>query len=38
MMHKHGVALHKVWLGYVIAKNKEGYNKEIKYASIIQKL
>ena len=31
-------ALHKAWLGYVIAKNKEEYDKEIKYASIIQKL
>src|SRR5919198_3653417 len=31
-------ALHKAWVGYVIAKNKEEYDKEIKYASIIQKL
>jgi hypothetical protein len=31
-------ALHKVWLGYVIAKDKEEYDNLIKYASIIQKL
>jgi hypothetical protein len=31
-------ALHKAWLGYVIAKNKGEYDKQIHYASIIQKL
>ena len=31
-------ALHKAWLGYVIAKNKAEYDKQIQYASIIQKL
>jgi hypothetical protein len=31
-------ALHKAWLGYVIAKNKGEYDKQIQYASIIQKL
>jgi hypothetical protein len=31
-------ALHKAWLGYVIAKNKDEYDKQIHYASIIQKL
>jgi hypothetical protein len=31
-------ALHKAWLGYVIAKNKEEYDKQIQYALIIQKL
>ena len=31
-------ALHKAWVGYVIAKNKDEYDKQIKYASIIQKL
>ena len=31
-------ALHKAWLGYIIAKNKEEYDKQIKYASIIQNL
>jgi hypothetical protein len=31
-------ALHKAWLGYVIAKNKGEYDQQIHYASIIQKL
>jgi hypothetical protein len=31
-------ALHKAWLGYVIAKDKDEYDKQIHYASIIQKL
>jgi hypothetical protein len=31
-------ALHKAWLGYIIAKNKGEYDKQIQYASIIQKL
>ena len=31
-------ALHKAWLGYVIAKNEGEYDKQIQYASIIQKL
>ena len=31
-------ALHKAWLGYVIAKNKDEFDKQIHYASIIQKL
>jgi hypothetical protein len=31
-------ALHKAWLGYVIAKNRGEYDKRIQYASIIQKL
>jgi len=31
-------ALHKAWIGYVIAKNKGEYDKQIQYASIIQKL
>jgi hypothetical protein len=31
-------ALHKAWLGYVIAKNKEEYDRQLQYASIIQKL
>jgi hypothetical protein len=31
-------ALHKAWLGYVIAKNKAEYDQQIHYASVIQKL
>jgi hypothetical protein len=31
-------ALHKAWLGYVIAKNKGEYDQQMHYASIIQKL
>jgi hypothetical protein len=31
-------ALHKAWLGYVIAKNKAAYDQQIHYASVIQKL
>jgi hypothetical protein len=31
-------SLHKAWLGYVIAKNKGEHDKQIHYASIIQKL
>ena len=31
-------ALHKAWLAYVIAKNKDEFDKQIQYASIIQKL
>jgi hypothetical protein len=31
-------ALDKAWLGYVIAKNKDEHDKQIHYASIIQKL
>lgn len=31
-------ALHKAWIGYVIAKNKGEYDRQIQYASIIQKL
>ena len=38
MTHKLEGALHKAWLGYVIAKDKEEYDNQIKYASIIQKL
>ena len=29
-------ALHKAWLGYVIAKNKAEYDQQIHYASVIQ--
>jgi hypothetical protein len=32
------VLLHKSWKGYVIAKNKGEYDKQIQYAKIIQKL
>jgi len=31
-------ALDKAWLGYVIAKNKGEFDKQVHYASIIQKL
>ena len=31
-------ALHKAWLAYVIAKNKGEYDRQIHYASVIQKL
>lgn len=31
-------ALDKAWLGYIIAKNKGEHDKQIHYASIIQKL
>jgi hypothetical protein len=31
-------SLHKAWLGYVIAKSKGEYDKQLHYASIIQKL
>jgi hypothetical protein len=31
-------ALHKAWVGYVIAKNKGEYDQQIHYATIIQKL
>ena len=31
-------ALHKAWKGYVIAKNKDEYEKMEHYARIIQKL
>jgi len=31
-------ALHKAWLGYVISKNKNEFDKQIQYAFIIQKL
>jgi hypothetical protein len=31
-------ALHKAWLAYVIAKNKDEFDKQIHYASIILKL
>jgi hypothetical protein len=31
-------ALDKCWLGYIIARNKGEYDKQIHYASIIQKL
>ena len=31
-------ALHKAWIGYVIAKNKREYDQQMHYASIIQKL
>ena len=31
-------ALHKAWKGYIIAKNKNEYDKLEHYASIIQKL
>ena len=31
-------ALNKAWLGYVTAKNKGEYDKQIQYALIIQKL
>jgi hypothetical protein len=29
-------ALHKAWKGYVIAKNKDEYDKMLHYADIIQ--
>jgi hypothetical protein len=31
-------ALHKAWVEYFIAINKREFDKEIKYAKIIQKL
>ena len=31
-------ALHKAWKGYVIAKNKDEYDKMLHYADIIQEL
>jgi hypothetical protein len=31
-------ALHIAWIGYIIAKNKGEYDRQIQYASIIQKL
>lgn len=31
-------ALHKAWVGYVISKNKGENDKQIHYASIVQKL
>jgi len=31
-------ALHKAWVGYIIAKNKSQFGRQIKYAKIIQKL
>jgi hypothetical protein len=33
-----GGALHKAWIGYIIAINKFEFVKEIKYAKIIRKL
>jgi hypothetical protein len=31
-------ALHKAWVGYIIAKNKSQFGRQIKYAKIIRKL
>jgi hypothetical protein len=31
-------ALHKAWVGYIIAKNKSQFVRQIKYAKIIRKL
>ena len=31
-------ALHKAWIGYIIAKNKSQFVRQIKYAKIIRKL
>jgi hypothetical protein len=31
-------ALHKAWIGYIIAKNKFQFVRQIKYAKIIRKL
>jgi hypothetical protein len=38
MTLKPGALYIKAWLGYVIAKSKGEYDKQLHYASIIQKL
>jgi hypothetical protein len=36
MKTRYGGALHKAWKGYVIAKNKDEFDKMLHYADIIQ--